>query len=186
MLLQINLASRTYVNRRALYGSYAVVGGLLCLLLLFNIDFLLRLQAHGAKMTAQLAEVEATLLDQGGRKDPAIAPEELKKRQKDVAFANEILMREGFRWTELLDRLEDVAVDGISIRALQPNFKEKSLSLSGVAREVRDLRRYIDRLIAESSFSEVYLLSQSTVKIKDNLGGEHQAIAFSIDLKGVF
>ncbi|MFA5516514.1 MAG: PilN domain-containing protein [Desulfuromonadales bacterium] len=185
MLLRLNLASRTYVNRRALYGFYAIFGGLLILLLLFNLDYLWRLRAHGGKIAVQLAEVELKL-DQRGVADPDIAPDAWERRRREVAFANEILLRDGFRWTEMLDRLEAVALDGISIRVLQPDFKKKSLSLSGDARGVRELRQFIDRLLAAPSFSEVYLLNQSTVKVMDALGGEHQGIAFSIDLKGVF
>ena len=186
MTLQLNLASHTYVNRRGLYAFYGISTGLLLLLLVFNISSVWRLRQHRLQVQSHLAELERKL----GRERPADAaeasPAEMERERQEVAFANEILARDGFRWTALLNRLEGVAIDGISIRSLQPNFKENSLKLSGVAAGLQQMRKFIDRLLAAPAFSEVYLLSQDTTTVKDNLGSEHQAIAFSLVLKGVF
>jgi hypothetical protein len=46
MKLMLNLASRTYLNRRALYGFYALVSGLLVLSLAIGVGLLIRSQAQ--------------------------------------------------------------------------------------------------------------------------------------------
>ncbi len=102
-------------------------------------------------------------------------------------MANEILTREGFRWTALLGRLEEVAVDGVTHPVPAAEFQGKFRAAGRQSPAVcGKLRKFIDRLMAAPSISEVYLLSQGSLTVKDNLGGEHQAIAFSLLLKGVF
>lgn len=183
MQLQLNLASRAYVNRRGLYGSYALLGGVLIVLLAFNVSYLLRLRAHGSTLKIQLKELEGKS-ESRGDVDQEVNPADLEKRRQEVAFANGILIRDSFRWTALLDKLEDVAVDGVGIRSLQPNFKENSLGLTAVARGVSEMQEYLDQLMTSPAFSEVYLLRQSSNKgTGDNV---RQEISFSVDLKGVF
>jgi hypothetical protein len=116
--------------------------------------------------------------------DMEVNPAELEKRRREVAFANEVLIRDGFRWTTLFDKLEDVAVDGVSIRSIQPNYKENSLGLTAVARGVNEMQDYLDQLLTSPAFSEVYLLSQGSSKGTGE--NERQEITFAINLKGVF
>lgn len=186
MKLTLNLASRSYVNRRALYAAYAATIVALLLLGGFNLTRAWRLNVQAGQIETRLAELEARAGAVRGASGGAITPAALEQQRAAIGFANEILLRDSFRWTSLLDRLEAVAVEGVSIRALQPNFKNQALRLTGHARSIKELREFIDRLIAAPGFSEVYLLQQSNEKVKTPAGAERPAVSFSLALKGVF
>lgn len=190
MKLTLNLASRPYVNRRALYVAYAALAATMVLLLVANMVYAVRLRAAGEQARQRLAALggQGTAVGDVVR----VSPEALKQQQESVAFANDILRRDSFRWTRLLDNLEASAVEGIAIRALQPDHKDRSLQVKGAARGVDELRRYIDQLMASGHFSEVYLLEQSREKAEK--GGsatksevpQPAGISFSIVLRGAF
>jgi Tfp pilus assembly protein PilN len=104
----------------------------------------------------------------------------LAKMAERIEVANELLLRDNYRWTTLLDQLETHLAEGISIRALQPNYKTGVLQLSGLALSVTDLRHFIDNLSRSEVFTQVYLKEQRTEKGIDELPG---GISFSIELK---
>ncbi len=184
MKLHLNLASRCHLNRRGLYAIYAGLGLLLSLILLFNVAHYLRLQQHGRQVRAHLAELEQNAPRQSGPEE--ISPARLAQLRAEVAFANEVLAKDAFRWTELLDRLEEVLTEGITIRAIQPEYKSGSLKLAGTARGVPGLRTFLDRLLGSPHFTEVLLLDQAVAKVKDSQEREREALEFSLVLKGAF
>jgi type IV pilus assembly protein PilN len=188
MKLTLNLASRPYVNRRTLYLAYAALAAALVLLLILNSVYALRLRSSGEQVRQRLAELGGQGAGEGTVTE--ISPEAMRKQQENIAFANDILRRDSFRWTRLLDHLEESAVEGVAIRALQPDYKERSLQVKGVARGVDELRRYIDQLMASQHFSEVYLLEQSREKDSEKSGKDSgpraAGISFSIVLRGAF
>ncbi len=186
MKLNLNLASRTYVNRRALLAFYGALSGLLALLLAVNVVFFFRDMAHGRRVKAHLAELDQELGAQLAEAGPEAPPEELKDLRSEIEFANGVLERDSFRWTALLDHLEEVSFEGVTIQTIQPEFKDKTLKLGGQAKGVGELRTFLDRAIASPHFREVYLLDQRTQEVTDTLGRKRQAVSFNILLKGVF
>lgn len=188
MKLSLNLASRSYLNRRALYAMYAALITVLVLLLTLNLGFFLRGQFQARQLKARLAELDQEL---AGRQEVAkgFNPDAYDKMLAEIAFANEIILKDSFRWTALLDRLEEVVPDKVIIRGIQPDFKEGSLSLTGEARRVVDLRQLLDNLIHSPDFSDVYLLTQSRESTRGARGGHGsggEGISYSIVVKGAF
>lgn len=186
MKLTLNLASRTYVNRRLLYLGYALVLGTLVLLLAFGAHRAWRLRAHSLQLGVQLSTLEKTLGEVGEETEPVVTAAEMARQKAQVTSANAILERDGFRWTVLLDRLEEMTLEGVTIVSLQPDYKARSLRLTGQARSLKELRAFLDRLITSPAFSEVYLLQQGSAKVKTASGAERPALGFSLVLKGVF
>jgi type IV pilus assembly protein PilN len=188
MKLSLNLASRSYLNRRALYAFYAALIAVLVLLLMLNFGFFLRGQSQARQLKARLAEFDQEL---AGRQEVArdFNPAAYDRLLAEIAFANEILVKDGFRWTALLDRLEEVVPKKVIIRGIQPDYKGGSLSLPGQARRVADLRLFLDNLIHSPDFSDVYLLQQSRESTRGAKGGrapEEEGINFTIVVKGAF
>jgi len=107
---------------------------------------------------------------------------QFEQRREEVSFINRLLEKDGYRWTELLSQLEEHAFSGIVIKSIQPDFKARTLAISGYARELSHLRRFIDNLIESRDYREVYLLDQGVEKVKDRSGIEREAIAFNISL----
>jgi type IV pilus assembly protein PilN len=182
MKLTLNLASRSYLNRRALYFVYLVLAALLLLLLGAGMYSYLRSHQRVGQLNARLAELEgAHKAGEESVKAVLTGPEQ-ESLVADIKFANEILNMDGFRWTRLLDRLEAVLPEQVGIQAINPEYKEGSFSLTGHARDVEDLRNLLDNMSASPDFSDVYLLQQSREETPE---GE-TLLSFSLVVKGAF
>ncbi len=184
MKLLLNLASRPYVNRRALYAFYALLTCILLVLLFFNGHYFLELKAHARQIENHLRQLgRSSGPDTSGGK---IDPMDFEELKGEIAFVNEILQKDSFRWTILLNQLEEVVAEGVSLKSIHPNFKEKSLNITAEARDTETLRLFLDRMIASPHFSEVFLFRQAKVTVKDGQGREHDAVSFSLVLKEAF
>ena len=186
MKLNLNLARRPYVHRRALFASYGIVLGCLLLVLILNLNYALRLREATSKLEVRLAEMRDRFESPDDNVPVDISEIQLKELAENVAFANEVLDRDAFRWTTLLNRLEDISPAGITVTSLTPDFKTREVELNGLARDVEALRRFLDRLLASDSFADTYLLSQDIQKVKDSRDQEREAVAFAMVLKGAF
>jgi len=182
MKLTLNLASRTYLNRRALRFSFWAASVVLALLLVANLYGYWRAYDQIGLLNGRLAALEQKRQAQQGPLPRKMTTKEQEQLTADIEFANEILKQDGFRWTLLLDKLETVVPDRVSIRGIRPNYREGSLNLSGYAATVEDLRKFLDNLIGSSDFNDVYLLQQA--KDENKAGGS--LVAFSIVVKGAF
>lgn len=183
---QINLASRSYINRRGLNALYTVLIALFLLLLFLHGRTLFSLQARQSQAEKHLAEVRQTLGYLKNDKNAKQTTDELTAMRQEIAWANTILRQDSFRWTALLGHLEEVITDSTRIRSIQPQFKDGSLKISGVAKNVTALQDFLDRVVASPHFTDVYLFSQNRVEIKDAGGRAHETLNFSLELKGAF
>lgn len=183
MKLTLNLASRPYLNRRALYTGYAVLTAVLALLLALNLGFYMRSRAHGRQLTERLAELEREHSVEDKEATATFTPEAYEKLLKRIEFANGILEQDSFRWTDLLSHLEEVVPDNVGVTSIQPDLKGKTLRMTGSALRVEDLRQLLDNLIASPHFGDAYLLQQSRLSGKE---GKSEGIGFTITVKGAF
>jgi Tfp pilus assembly protein PilN len=186
MKLSLNLASRSYINRRPLYAFYAVLLAALIVMLGLNVSYYFRTQAQAGQLRVRMDQLNQTLAKEHSGRTVKFTQAEYDSLLKEIAFANGILKKDSFRWTELLNHLEKVVPDGVRIRGIEPNFKENVLNLTGVARKVEDLQVFLDHLIQSPNFREAYLMQQSRTTFKDKSGREREAVNFTIVLKGVF
>lgn len=178
MKYSLNLATGTYINHRRLYAIFAVLGLFLFALLIVNTMSVIRDSSRTRQLELRLNELHVE--KQGVNQQSEVSGAVLAKMAARIELANELLIRDNYRWTTLLDQLETHLAEGISIRALQPNYKTGVLQLSGVALSIIDLRHFIDNLSRSEVFTQVYLKEQRTVKETNDLPG---GISFSIELK---
>ena len=178
MKYSLNLATGTYVNHRRLFAIISVLGLFLLGLLVVNSMSLIRDSSRTRQLELRLEELRGQKQD--ARHQGEVSAAVLAKMAQRIEFANELLVRDNYRWTTLLDQLEGHLADGISIRGLQPDYKSGILRLSGVAASITDLRNFIDNLSRSEVFTQVYLKDQRIEKTKDDLDG---GVLFSIELK---
>jgi Tfp pilus assembly protein PilN len=152
------------------------------LLLAVNTYGYLRAHARVGLLNERLGELERQLHVEKAPVPRKMTPLEQEQLVADVEFANDVLKKDGFRWTFLLDRLEDVVPEQVYIRGIRPNYREGSFSLTGNARSVNDLRTFLDNLSGSADFNDVYLLQQARQENKAGGG----LIAFSLVVKGAF
>lgn len=173
MHFQLNLATRNYVNRKGLYAVYTLLLMTLLGILSFNATALVQSRAQSKVLQERLTLLQGTGDAEIGKE---VDPQTVQRLNKQIAYANQLLAGDHYRWTQLFDQLEGMVVDGIGISMLQPDYQGKTLKLTGRARNVAVLRSFLDRLAQSKDFTKVYLLQQGLVAD----GGDE--ILFSLSL----
>lgn len=184
--LGVNLARHSYLNRRALLGGYWFLIIVLVGFLAFQGWRMFALQQTHTELNRQLISLDKELAQVGGVPQKEVSADDLAKQQEAIQAVNDILRRENFSWTKQLDRLERLLVTGVTIRAIQPNYKDGALRLSATAEGVDEMRSFIDSLLHSGEFSDVFLMDQSRVQYTDSRDQKHDAINFNLLLKGAF
>jgi len=175
MRFRINLATRTYINAGQLKAAIAAAVTLLALLLLINIQ---RLAANSGE-TKRLQN-ELGVSKGGGR---VVSDLEYQAILARIKFANGVIEKKTFDWLALLDKLEMVVPDGISLTEIEPDIRENGLKVSGVARNFKNLRRFMENLEGSATFTDVYLLGQGLPSSGENFKGINFNIACKVDFK---
>lgn len=183
MQSKLNLASRIYVNRQALYLSYAVLTAVLLLILVVQVRYLL-LMSHQQQLLGQRSDELRQQLGISAAATSGPTEEEFNQLLGQIAFSNKLIARDSFQWTGLLGQLEEVLPADVRISDIRPDFQQSTLDITAQARTVADLRSFIDRLNESSSFSEVLLLSQAEQPVADKSGPEAALIVFTLKVKG--
>ncbi len=182
MKLSINLASRRYLNQRALMFILYCVIAFLIIVLLFQGQAFLNSRQLAHEYQGHLDSLRVQL---DGKRPRRLSPEDLVEQRQAYDQAELLLRRDAFRWTALFDRMEKLLPDGISLRSFSPDYAKNSLLLNGVARDLSSLQTLIGKLQADR-FEQVYLKNQGEVDVDDGRGGKRTALSFSISLEGVF
>lgn len=182
MEMRLNLASRSYLDRRSARRWMLLVAALLAVLLAVNSLYAYRSWQQLQQVDARLAEAGEKLAARHGQVRESFSAEAYAQVMGRVAAANELIAAEGFRWTGLLGRFEGLLPDQVSIRSLQPDFKERSLKVSAVAADVPAMTAFIDALLASAEQRQVYLLSQGPEDLPDG----SPAVQFSLVIREAF
>ncbi len=185
MKLTLNLASRTYLNRRGLTTLYWVLIAALVALLAFNLVFFYRSQAQARQIRGHLEELDRDLI-KGQGEAQTFNQTAYEALLASVEAANGIIAKDSFRWSELLGQLEQLVPAGVALRSIQPDFKAGSLTLQGVADDIPQLRTFLDQLVADERLGDATLLQQARIELQDPAGQESTVVAFSVAVKGAF
>jgi len=167
MEIKLNLASKPYLNRQNVRLWLLLLSALMVLLLLLNGSYGYRnyrqlqlLDTRFQELDDQISGIHGTSAD--------YTPEKLLAVKVEVELANEIIDADRFRWTELLSRFENLLPGNVSIHSIQPDFKARSVQLSGVARDVSALTEFIDNLLTSEDLNQAFLKSHGEVKNEQN------------------
>ena len=182
----LNLATRTYLNRRLLYAAYVLAALLLILSLAGLGTYLWNCRQESQNLRAAIDQMQRDSQPAGGTAEVRFSAEEYQRLRGRIAFFNGVLARDTFRWTDLLDRMEQLVPAGIGLRSIQPEFRGGSLKISGQARNLDKLQDFLDQLLASSDFSAVYLLNQARIEAGRGATGSGNELSFSLVLEGAF
>jgi Tfp pilus assembly protein PilN len=186
MAFSLNLASRRYVNRRLLFRCYRLIALALVLSLLALLGYGWRRIGEARAYRRQLAELQRVSAQEGEARGKPPSAAEQARLEKELAFVEKILKEDRFRWTLLFGRLEDLAIEGVRIGTIEPDYEDGSLRLTALARDDLKMRDFLDRLLASKDFSDIFLLEQDRVEVKDGNNRPRSAIGFVLVLRGAF
>jgi Tfp pilus assembly protein PilN len=133
-----------------------------------------------------LADLVARVRAENSPLSRTLSPGEIKHLEEDIAFINGLVAKDQFSWTELLGRLEKATTQGITLTGIEPNYRDGSLQVAGLAEDVAALRGYLTSLLNSDSLAAAYLQQQETRKVKDPFDQEHAVVAFRIEIQRAF
>jgi len=182
MEFRLNLATRVYLDRRSVRHWLLLIGGLLSVLLTVNLFFGYRHWQQLRLVDSQTAEIVSQLAAQRGQTPSAYSPERFARVMDQVGAANRLIDADQFRWTALFGRFEELLPDKVAIRSLQPNFRDRTLQISLVARDMTAMTELLDALLISTDMSQAFLQNQSLAEQAD---GE-SVIQFSVVIREAF
>jgi type IV pilus assembly protein PilN len=175
MYFSINLATRTYLDRRLVNRIGAAICAALLLILAWNIN-------HAASNLGELRRLRADIASYESRlssRPNGVSEKEYTRLLGSISFYNEIIGRKSFNWMGLLEQLELVTPEGIALSAVAPDMKTWDLKIDGRAKNFAQIRSYLDKLEDSKVFTSVLLLSHANVLV----GNQTKAVQFSISCK---
>ena len=156
MELQLNLASRFYLDRRSVRRWLLLLGVLLTLWLAVDLLYGYRCLQQWQQAGAYLSEIDKRLA-----------------RERGI---------DQFRWTALLSRLEALLPEDVAIQSLRPDYGKRSLQLNLVARDTAAMTELLDTMLNSEDMSQVFLSSQSQTSQES---GE-SLVQFSLTIQEAF
>ncbi len=178
MRFEINLVTKTYLNLRLLNQISFSVVAMLVLLMGWNIMRISWNYGEQRRLAAEVASLEGSLNARPG----GVSEKDFTRQRARISFFNDAIDRKGTAWLNLLDQIESVTPDGISLAALTPGKKNGELKLDGRARSFAAVRQYVEKLEGSKSFSDVLLLSHQEMPV----GESGRGVQFSISCKVQF
>jgi type IV pilus assembly protein PilN len=169
MRLKINLATRIYIDNQRLNLGIFLVVAVSVLSLAFSVNAIVTNVWEIEKIAGEINALE-------GKTRGNVGEKEYQGLLAKIGAANSIIDGKTYNWLALLDKLESVVPDGVALTAIQPEPKAEGLKLNGVAGNFQALRRFVENLEGDHSFSEVYLLGQNETKV----GTSQSGITFTI------
>lgn len=163
MEIRINLSSKPYLNRRNVRLWLLVACAVTVLLLVLNLVFAYQNIRHLARLDSRMEEMAGQVSGQSISASGYTA-EKLAALKNEIARDNEIVAADQFRWTRLLGRFEELLPAEVSIRSIQPDFKDRSVQLSCVARDVTAMTQFVDLLLRSEDLNQAYLLRHGDVE----------------------
>ena len=182
MHFRLNLASRTYLDRRSTQRWLLLIMGLLATLLAVNLLYSWRNLQQMRQVNSRLMEIEGKVAAQRSNTATSYTPEEFNRVMAEISSANKMIDADQFRWSRLLGKFEELLPDEVAIRSLKPNYKDRSLQIAAVARDTAAMTELLDTLLTSADMSQVYLLNQT---LADQPDGE-TVVSFSIVIREAF
>ena len=184
MEIKINLASKPYLNKQSARLWLGLVCVLMMLVLVINASYIIQLKKHESILDERLKELDAqvsTALKITGD----YTPEKFASVKSQIEFANEVIIADQFHWTDLLTKFEETIPEKVSINSIQPSFKDRSVKLSGVARDVTTLTQFVDNLLKTPDLNQTFLKNHGEVEV-DEIGRKQRYTGFSLEIREAF
>lgn len=180
--LHLPLRAPGLTGLKYLQATLAVVGVLLLLTSVWLWKEARAVQDHIAELETAIVHTHngyRTFRRRMEREGFDVSSARLQTLRQEVTFANQVIQRQRFSWTQLLDDLERTTPHQISMESIV--LHKESLALSGAALTLQDLTAFVDQLKAHPAFRHVEISShKSQHRSKKIQTGPATFIAFNL------
>jgi type IV pilus assembly protein PilN len=177
MYFSINLATRTYLDRRLVNRVGAALFLLLFLVLAWNMYRAAWGYGELRRLKDDVTSYEARL----NSRPNGVSEKEYTQLLGTIGFYNEIIARKSFNWMGLLEQLENATPEGIALSVVSPDRKSGEIKIEGRAKSFTQLKSYLDKLEDSKYFSSILLLSHANIAVGERTKG----VQFSLSCKAV-
>lgn len=177
MRFDLNLATKTHINQRAVTMTLSAIILAGVLIALYN-------SYRIVENIQSLRQVEGQLAAISGRyqQGSGVSEKDYTALLGSVAAMNDILARKGREWLVMFQRLEETVPDGVAITSLEPDMKARTLKLQGVAVNFTRVRRFVENLQGSPHFRAVSLESHE----EKREGEGRPTVTFALSCGGDF
>ncbi|PYS97016.1 MAG: hypothetical protein DMF50_02150 [Acidobacteria bacterium] len=159
--LAINLATRPFRNNRVVGSVVAGLAAALVLTTTYNLYVYLNYSSRYSELQGLEGDYRSRLAGletEERRLAKEIQARDFKRVYDQGKFANDLIVRRGFSWTQLFNTLEAVVPPDVMMTSLRPSFKEDGIIISaqGVAKNHIALYTLQDTLLKDRRFARVY------------------------------
>ena len=184
MEIKLNLASKPYLNRQIVRRWILFACSILVLLLAFNSYYLYQNYRQLGLLENLQAELETQVASVPGAPASYTLTNHAAVRGQ-VSLANEVVAADHFRWTTLLSRFEKLVPEDVSLRSIRPDFKQRSVQLACVARDLPAMTAFVDNLLGSDDLNQSYLQNHAEFETQSN-GRSQRLINFSLQIQEAF
>lgn len=184
MEIKLNLTSRPYLNRQSIRLWLLFASAIMVLLLIFNGSYAYQNYQQLQLLDERFMELKGQAPESSGV-STGYSPESLEEVQAEVSLVNEIIDSDQFKWTELLDRFEELTPADVRIISVQPNFSKKSVQLACRAKSISAMTEFMDNLLLSEDMNKAFLKNHGDVESQQ--GGIRQTqVSFSLSIEEAF
>lgn len=169
MKIEINLSQHKYEKRAVSILFYIVIAVLTLSTFFYNYKLvkyydaqLSGLNGRNAGLNMELEKERRVVNEKGLSEKDSIA---LKKK---INYVNVLVEKQAFSWTRLIYHLEERTPDEISITEITPSFAESNIKITGLAKTVDDIVKFVKNLQSSDFFKDAFLLEHSNVEVEKN------------------
>lgn len=164
--MKINLATRVYLDTRKIRLFAA---GLLTASLLFAGWNLREVVVIHQEIGSLRGIISRQTLSTGAR---TISEADYQRSVSAVTSVNSFLVRRSTDWLQLMDSLERVLPDGVMLTELSSDGSKGNVyRIGGYATDFQKVRRLFERMSEGDLFTDVFLVSQSRLKVSESQQG---------------
>jgi type IV pilus assembly protein PilN len=175
MHFTINLATRTYLDRRLVNRVLVGICAALLLVLVWNINRAAWSLGELRRLRADITAYENRL----SSRPNGISEKDYTGLLGNIGFYNEIIGRKSYNWMGLLEQLENTTPEGIGLSALTPDMKSGEVKIAGRAKNFAQIKLYMDKLEDSKVFTSILLQSHSDIAVGERAKG----LQFTISCK---
>ncbi len=175
MQFKINLATRTYINKKKV--NSAIVASVIVLLFLFLVQ--VKIYSRNAGEISRISSLTTADKAVFKKNVPEFTDKDYVKLTDNIKFCNSLIEKKTYDWVGLLNRLESVVPEGLTLTSLEPDSEEHTIKLTGNSLTFGVMSHFIQNLEASDFFSNVYLHKQDEKETKD----KQNLLSFTITCK---
>lgn len=160
-MIKTNLSTRPFYNTRAVTLWLGLLGALVAVATLFNLERIIRYSQTDSVLATQAAqdtERAGALRADAGKLRGSVDLKQVDLISTEARLANDLIDRRVFSWTELFNQFETTLPPEVRITAVRPTVDKDGriqLTVTLESRSVDDVNQFMENLEKTQSFARL-------------------------------